>query len=265
MAECNVQTLLKAGKCFSRSCLSDDSQRVIRLQLLCEILAASGDGGVTSIIAGDGISVDQATGDVTVSATGLPVTNVFFKELTSPATWAKSDFTNNAFKDFTSYFAPFGLDATAESQIAAALTAGKQIRFFGFGTINVTLGSAQGGAYEMFHFGFNPFATIGGSESFLPRIQSYCTETDTQYSIRFSFDTTTDPTFGTNGGAADRTVVATCEPLSTGVPASIYTRNFLYGPPSPATGKIFAYFSDRLGDITVFNMVLNGCGIQIIG
>ncbi len=70
MATCNPQTLMDSAACFA--CLPEDVKQTIKLQLLCEILNAGGGGGggVTSIIAGDGISVDQATGDVTVSLTG---------------------------------------------------------------------------------------------------------------------------------------------------------------------------------------------------
>lgn len=69
MSTCDPQELITSGKCFSGNCLTLDQQRIARLQLLCEI-KNNGGGGVTSIIAGDGISVDQSTGDVTVTATG---------------------------------------------------------------------------------------------------------------------------------------------------------------------------------------------------
>ena len=55
--------------CFS--CLSPSEKQTLVLQLLCEIASNPPPvGGVTSIIAGTGIFVDQATGDVTVTATG---------------------------------------------------------------------------------------------------------------------------------------------------------------------------------------------------
>ncbi len=73
MASCDVQTLITDGKCFSGACLTPDQQRIALLQLLCQISEAGGGGGggVTSAIAGDGISVDQATGAVTITNTGV--------------------------------------------------------------------------------------------------------------------------------------------------------------------------------------------------
>jgi hypothetical protein len=69
MAECDPQELMSQAACFA--CLSPSEKQTLVLQLLCEIANAEPPvGGVTSIIAGDGISVDQATGDVTVTATG---------------------------------------------------------------------------------------------------------------------------------------------------------------------------------------------------
>lgn len=70
MAECDPQELMSEAACFA--CLSPSDKATLALQLLCEIAnAAPPVGGVTSIIAGAGISVDQATGDVTVTNTGL--------------------------------------------------------------------------------------------------------------------------------------------------------------------------------------------------
>ena len=67
---CDPQTLITDGKCFSGNCLTLDQQRIARLQLLCEIVN-NATGGVTSITAGAGITVDAATGDVTISADTL--------------------------------------------------------------------------------------------------------------------------------------------------------------------------------------------------
>jgi hypothetical protein len=61
MAECNPQELMSQAGCFA--CLSPSEKSTLELQLLCEIANTPPPvGGVTSIIAGDGISVDQATG-----------------------------------------------------------------------------------------------------------------------------------------------------------------------------------------------------------
>jgi hypothetical protein len=69
MAQCDPQELMEKAGCFA--CLSPGNKAALELQLLCEIANNPPPvGGVTSIIAGDGISVDQATGDVTVTATG---------------------------------------------------------------------------------------------------------------------------------------------------------------------------------------------------
>lgn len=69
---CDVQQLLIDGKCYSLACLSPGQQRIVLLQLLCEIAnGGGGGGGVTSIIAGAGISVDAATGAVTITNTNL--------------------------------------------------------------------------------------------------------------------------------------------------------------------------------------------------
>jgi hypothetical protein len=70
MAECDPQELMSQAGCFA--CLSPSEKQTLVLQLLCEIASNPPPvGGVTSIIAGDGISVDQATGDVTVTASNL--------------------------------------------------------------------------------------------------------------------------------------------------------------------------------------------------
>jgi len=68
MATCSPQELLNLAACFA--CLSTEEKRIVKLQLLCDIAAAGGGAGVTSIIAGTGISIDQATGAVTVTAIG---------------------------------------------------------------------------------------------------------------------------------------------------------------------------------------------------
>lgn len=47
MANCDPQTLITDGKCFSGACLTPDQQDIARLQLLCEIAAGGGGGGAT--------------------------------------------------------------------------------------------------------------------------------------------------------------------------------------------------------------------------
>jgi len=62
---------MDSAACFA--CLPEDVKQTLKLQLLCEILngGGGGGGGVTSAIAGNGISVDQATGAVTISNSGV--------------------------------------------------------------------------------------------------------------------------------------------------------------------------------------------------
>lgn len=98
MSTCDVQQLVSDGKCFSLSCLTHDQQRIVRLQLLCEIKqGGGGGGGVTRIIAGPGISVDQETGDVTVSTTTGNYVLIYSGATTSPQAhlWTVVDGTAN--------------------------------------------------------------------------------------------------------------------------------------------------------------------------
>jgi hypothetical protein len=61
MTGCDVQTLLTEGKCFSGACLTPDQQRIIIMQLLCEIVQ---NGTGTNIYSGIGNpnGVQSATG-----------------------------------------------------------------------------------------------------------------------------------------------------------------------------------------------------------
>ena len=69
MATCDPNEVIQA--CWA--CRSPQELQAAMVGLLCDISAGGGGGGVTSITAGTGISVDAATGAVTVTNTsGLP-------------------------------------------------------------------------------------------------------------------------------------------------------------------------------------------------
>lgn len=172
MATCDPQTLITDGKCFSLSCLTPDQQRIARLQLLCEIkdaLSGGGGGGVTSIIAGSGISVDQATGDVTVTATGggSPVDIYWFDGNTFGNSTINIDLVAaTPWTDITPVLT--GWSGAVTAALLAAIVAGKKIEFAIYAETNLT----NSGVLTMFG---NAEIALGGSgagdgTNFPPRV-----------------------------------------------------------------------------------------------
>lgn len=267
-SNCDVQELITAGKCFSISCLSEDNQRVARLQLLCDILATQGGGGggVTSILAGAGISVDAATGDVTITNTAPGPVTLCEGNLASPATWDISNWTNFDYTDLTTLLAPYGYDAAAQAAVAAAITAGKRVRMFGYGTIDIATSFVDGPG-RVWVWGFNPFFGSAGAASFESLLNGSMTTGQTVDNCLFNFDFTTAADFLTTGKAPARAFNAsTSSVTSSSATAPAYNTNSIRGAANPASGTIWAYWEDRSGgDITQFDVKLFGFGIQVIG
>ena len=106
-----------------------------------EEINAGGGGGVTSIIAGDGISVDQSTGDVTVTATGGGTTGEILSLNLLTAPYSPGDYEGTVLSIGTATLilgSLYYLDGTGEWAASDASAAATSTSLMGMATASAT-------------------------------------------------------------------------------------------------------------------------------